>query len=85
MTKDMMQTLAIIAAIFMAAWAVRGDIAANTAAIAELRGEVKSDIADLRGELKSEIAELRGALMVHISGHGHAPIVAAADSQTGAQ
>ena len=39
MTKaTFLQTIAILVSIFMMGWAIRGEIAANTAEIAELRG-----------------------------------------------
>ena len=36
--RSILETAAILVAIFMAAWAIRGEIAANTAAIARLEG-----------------------------------------------
>lgn len=42
--RSLLETAAILAAIFMTAWAIRGEIAANTAAIAELRGVLLSHV-----------------------------------------
>ena len=60
--------VAVIIAIFMMAWVIRGDIATNATAIAELRGAVNANntaIAELRGAMNANtaaIAELRGVV-----------------------
>ena len=68
-----MQTIAVIVAIFMAAWVIRGDIAKNAAMIAGNTAAISQNTA--------AVAELRGALLAHIGGHSHSPKIAAAEDK----
>ena len=60
MQKDLLQTAAIIVAIFMAAWAIRGDIAENSSAIAELRGALLAHVGG-HSHVRNVIAETGAA------------------------
>ena len=68
-----MQTIAVIVAIFMAAWVIRGDIAKNAAMIAGNTAAISQNTA--------AVAELRGALLAHIGGHDSPQIAAAEDKE----
>ena len=56
-----MQTTAIIIAIFMAAWAVRGNIADNTVAIAEMRTAIEHNTAAIT-EMRTAITQNAAAI-----------------------
>ena len=60
MDKSTLQTIAIIATVVVASWAIGGQVQANSAAIADLRDDMR---------------ELRGLLVSHIAGHNHVPTV----------
>ena len=88
-----MQTVAILIAMFMVAWAIRGDIAnnavgieknaaaieKNAAAIAEMR-IVIADMRIIIADMRNDVSELRGALLAHVGRHNHPPTVALQDS-----
>ena len=73
----MMQTAAILIAMFMVAWAIRGDIANNAVAIAKNTAIIE--------EMRNDIAEIRGALLAHVGGHNHTPTVALQDPKAETQ
>ena len=66
MQRDTMQTIAVIVAVFMAAWHIGGMVSANTAATSANT---------------AAIAKLEGALLAHIGGHSHGTKVALAETE----
>ena len=62
MDKSTLQTIAIIATVVVASWTITGQVQANSAAI---------------GDLRDDMRELRGLLISHVAEHSHeAKIVA---------
>ena len=56
MDKSTLQTIAIIATVVVASWTIGGQVQANSAAISDLRDDMR---------------ELRGLLISHIGEHSH--------------
>ena len=83
MSKEIVATVlgavAVLVAVFMMAWVIRGDIAANTAAINELSRTVHSNTAAISANTAA-IAKLEGALLAHVGGHSHSAKIATSDS-----
>lgn len=72
MEKSTLQTAAIIATIVAAAWMLGGQVQA-------LGGQVRANSAAI-GELREDVRELRGLLVSHIAGHPHSEKVAVVES-----
>lgn len=75
--RSTLETAAILAAIFAVAWTIRGDIAANGAAIAANGAAISANTA--------ATAKLEGALLTHVGGHSHAPVIVADNSDAETQ
>ena len=56
MDKSTLQTIAIIATVVVASWAIGGQVQANSAAI---------------GDLRDDMREMRSLLISHIAEHSH--------------
>ena len=66
MDKSTLQTIAIIATVVVASWTIGGQVQANSAAIADLRDDMR---------------ELRGLLISHIAEHSHEAKAMAVDQE----
>ena len=77
MDKSVLQTTLIIATNIGAAWTLGGQVQA-------LDGRIQANSAAI-GELREDVRELRGLLVSHVAGHSHSAKVAAANSEADGQ
>ena len=63
MDKSALQTIAIIATVVVASWAIGGQVQA-------IGGQVQADSAAI-ADLRDDMREMRSLLVSHIAGHSH--------------